>query len=114
MLTTDQFKPMLSTVLASQDAEVILGRQSAVAEYGREVRAALSVLPPEVSHGLLAEYRKPSPQLLNQIGETILLRETANDQAKKQTLDQEWLSGDGTGRKMLDNGVGDPWNSSGH
>jgi hypothetical protein len=107
-----QFQGMLSSVLPSQDAEVILGKQPVLADHGREVRAAISAMPPEVSRSLMSEYREPTPQLVSSIEDTILMREHAIDNAEKGIgLDQQWAAGDGPGRKLSEQSIGekDPW-----
>jgi hypothetical protein len=111
-----QFEPMLSTVVASQNAEVTLGKQPIMAEYGREVRNVISALPPELSRGMMAEYKEPAPQLLAQIEGSIMSRELAiENAAQEKTIDQEWLSGAGAGRKIDESNLGgkDAWNEPG-
>jgi hypothetical protein len=114
--TATDFQPMLSTVLPSQDIEVTLGKQPILAEYGREVRTAISALPPEVSNGLLAEYREPTPQLVASLENAIMSRELAIENAAQgQNLDQEWLASAGGGRRMDESavGAGDDWGTPG-
>ena len=109
-----QFQPMLSTIVSSQEVEVTLGKQPIMAEYGREVRNALNAFPPEVSRGLMAEYQEPAPAIVAQMEGAILAREHAIENAgQEQTLDQEWLSGGGPGRKIreADAGAEDEWNA---
>jgi hypothetical protein len=65
-----------------------------LADYGREVRALVSALPPEVSKGLLAEYREPSPRLVASMESAIAMRELAIEGAAQEAnLDQAWLKG---------------------
>ncbi len=111
-----QFQPMLASVVASQDVEVTLGKQPIMADYGREVRTAINALPPEVSRGLMAEYREPAPQLVAQMEGAIMSRELAiENAAQEQNLDQEWLAGGGKGRKVSesDASADDEWNTPG-
>jgi hypothetical protein len=108
-----QFEGMLSSVIQSQDAEVILGKQPIFAEYGREVRSAVNALPPEVSRSLLNEYREPAAQLVSSIEEAIISRELAIENATQEAgLDQQWLAGGGAGRKIneADLSAEDSWN----
>lgn len=87
------FQGMLSSVLESQDSEVILGKQPILSDYGREVRAALNALPPEVSRGLMNEYRTPTPQLVSAVENSIMSRELAIENAEQGVnLDQNWLA----------------------
>lgn len=109
-----QFRPMLSSVLASQDTEVTLGKQPIMADYGREVRQAISALPSEISRGLMSEYREPAPQLVAQMENAIMSRELAIEgAAQEQGLNQEWLAGEGAGRTISEVGLGaeDDWNT---
>lgn len=113
MPTANQFQGMLSSVIQSQDAEVIIGKQPVLADHGREVRAVISAMPPEVSRSLMSEYREPSPQLVSNIEGAILLREHAIENAEKGvSLDQEWAAGNGPGRSLSEQSIGevDPWN----
>lgn len=108
-----QFEGMLSSVIQSQDAEIILGKQPIFAEYGREVRAAVNALPPEVSRSLLNEYREPAAQLVSSIEEAIISRELAIENASQEVgLDQQWLAGGGNGRKISESELSAPdsWN----
>lgn len=112
MPAATQFQGMLSSVIQSQDAEVILGKQPVLSEHGREVRATISALPPEISRSLMSEYREPSPQLVSGIEGAIMSRELAIDNAEKGIgLDQQWAAGDGPGRNMSEQSFGekDPW-----
>lgn len=109
-----QFQGVLASVIASQDGEVTLAKQPVLADYGREVRAAISALPPDVSGALLKEYREPTPQLVTQMENAIISRELAIEAAEQgQGLDQEWLAGGGQGRKMDEHtlSAGDDWNT---
>lgn len=114
MVAATEFQPMLSTVVASQDAEVTLGKQPIMAEYGREVRTAINALPPEISRGLLSEYREPAPQLVAQMETAIMSRELAIEGAAQEAnLDTEWLAGGGNGRTIDEHTIGadDDWNT---
>lgn len=112
MPAATQFQPMLASIIQSQDAEVILGKQPVLAEHGREVRATISALPPEVSRALMSEYREPNPQLVTGIEEAIISRELAIENAEKGIgLDKQWAAGDGPGRNMSEQNFGakDSW-----
>lgn len=109
------FQGMISTVLQSQFNEVILGKQPVLSDYGREVRAALSALPPDVTNALMSEYRAPTLQLMDTMAAAIIQRELGIEQIEQGVgLDQEWLKGAGAGRSMSESSVGndDPWNLS--
>ncbi len=114
-VTADKFEGMLSSVVESQAAEVILGKQPIMAEYGTEVRAIVNALPPEVSRGLMNDYQMPEPQLVNAMEGAIMAREVVVENAtQKVGLDTEWLSNAGAGREISENGAGagDSWNGS--
>ncbi len=94
MPEASEFQGMLSSVIGSQDGEVTLARQAVLSDYGREVRALVSALPPEVSKGLMSEYREPSPKLVAQMEGAITTRELAIEGAAQEAnLDQAWLKG---------------------
>lgn len=112
--TAMQFQPMLSSVVASQDSEVTIGKQPILADYGREVRLALNALPPDVSRDLMAEFREPTPELVSSMENAITFRELAIENATQENnLDQDWLSSGGTNRKISESALGadDEWNS---
>jgi hypothetical protein len=112
-VTADKFEGMLSSVVQSQDAEVTLGKQPVMAEYGREVRAIVSALPPEVSQGLMNDYKEPEPQVMASMEGAIMSRELAVENVTQEVgLDKEWLSNAGAGRQISENqmGASDDWN----
>jgi hypothetical protein len=112
--TAAQFTGMIASVVSSQDAEVILGKQPILADYGREVRNALNALPPEVSRGLTRDYREPTSQLVAAIEGAIVARELAIENSSQEvTLDKDWLAGGGGSRQIDESGLaaGDDWNS---
>lgn len=107
------FQGMIASVVQSQSYEVILGKQPILSDYGREVRSAMSALPPEITKGLMFEYRDPTPELVSQMAGAIMERELGIENVQQGIgLDQEWLQGAGTGRSMSEKAVGndDPWN----
>ena len=111
--TATQFQGMIASVVSSQEAEVILGRQPILADYGREVRATLSAFPPEVSRELMSEYREPASHLVAAMEGAIMSRELAIENAAQEVgLDQEWLAGSGNGRKISEASLSadDEWN----
>lgn len=77
MLAPQLFRPFGASVLPSQEAEVIIQKQAALNGVGREVRALISKMPPEVSQGLLSEYGQIKPALLKQMEVAIVERELA-------------------------------------
>lgn len=108
-----EFQGMISSVIQSQDTEVILGKQPILSDYGREVRTALSALPPEVSRGLMNEYREPGPQLVAEMEGAIMSRELAIENVTQEIgLDQQWLAGGGSGRHISESSLSgkDEWN----
>lgn len=113
MASAQEFQSVGASIFPSQDAEIVIAKQPVLAEYGREVRSAISQLPPEVSRNLLAEYREPQPQLVAQMEGAIMTRELAIENAAQEVnLDQKWLTGETT-RRMDEVGLSsdDDWNS---
>lgn len=113
MASAQSFQSFTASVFPSQDKEVVLGKQPVMAEYGREVRASISQLPPEVSRELLADYREPSPQLVGQVENAILAREHSIEGIEQgANLDQQWLQG-AAARRMDEVGLSadDEWNA---
>ena len=109
------FQSMTSSVLPSQEREVLIAKQAALANHGQETRLALNRLPPSVVDEMMASYREPSPQTLDALAVAIAEREQVIESAEKgQNLDMEWLSSNGValGRHMDETGLGadDPWN----
>lgn len=114
MATPASFQSMASSILPSQEREVLVAKQSALHVHGQETRCALSRLPPSVADSLMGEYRPHAPQVLDEVAEAIAGRERILDSAQKgQNLDMDWLQqGAGTLRRMDEAGLGvdDPWN----
>lgn len=117
MSTSDgNFVSVISSVVPSQEVEVIVGKQPILAVYGQEVRAALGALPPEVSRALTGEYREPSAALLQAVEGALIARELAHEGAAREAdLDREWLASGGSGRSLEEGALGadDSWNASG-
>lgn len=114
MPSADQFQGLLSSVIPSQDSEVIIGKQPVLAEHSREVRTALNAMPPDVSRAIIAEYAPPSPTTIASMENAIISRELAIENAgQEQNLDQQWLAEGGQGRGKDERNVGadDPWNA---
>jgi len=108
-----QFEGLITSITQSQDVEAILGKQPIFSEYGSQVRAILSALPPEVSRDLTSGYREPVPHLLGQVEAAIMTRELAIENAAQQVnLDKAWVSGEGNGRRIAEQEIGaeDSWN----
>jgi len=114
-LEPGQFEGMLSSVIESQDAEVALGKQPVLADYGREVRLALNALPAEASAALTAGYQAPAAPLLEAMAQAIGARGEANDNAAQQRgIDQQWLGTEGGARHINEGALagGDSWNQA--
>ena len=115
MSTSDaNFVSVISSVVPSQEAEVIVGKQPILVIYGQEVRTALGALPPEVSHALTGEYQEPSAALLQAVEGALIARELAHEGAAREAdLDREWLAGGGSGRGLEEDALGaeDSWNA---
>ena len=112
-LEPGQFEGMLSSVIESQGAEVALGKQPVLADYGREVRLALNALPPEASAGLTAGYQEPGAALLGAIAHAIDTRgEAADNAAQRRGIDQQWLGTEGGARAINEAALAgaDSWN----
>lgn len=114
-VTPQQFEGMLPSVVQSQESEVTLAKQPVMADYGREVRAIVSALPPEVSAGLLNSYQPPAPPVMAAMEGAIAARELAADHVSQNIgVDQTWLAQPGAGRAISENQMGarDDWNSA--
>lgn len=114
-LEPGQFEGMLSSVIESQGAEVALGKQPVLADYGREVRLALNALAPEASAALTAGYQTPPAPLLDAMAQTIGARGEATDNAAQQRgIDQQWLGTQGGARHINEGALagGDSWNQA--
>ncbi|MEN9194438.1 MULTISPECIES: hypothetical protein [Xanthomonas] len=113
MASAAEFQSVGASVFPSQDREVVLNKQPALAEHGREVRSAINQLPPEVSQALLREYGEPSPQMIAQAESAIISRELAIESAAQEAnLDKDWAVSGGANRRMDEVGLsaGDEWN----
>ncbi len=113
MPSAEQFQSMTASVFQSPNEETIIAKQAVLADYGREVRAAISLLPPDVSKSLLQEYKEPQPQLFAQIEDAIMSRELSIESSGQgANLDEEWLRGANT-RRMSEIGLSadDDWNT---
>lgn len=108
------FQSMTSSVLPSQEREVLISKQAALAGHGHDTRMALNRLPPSVVDELMADYRAPSPEALDGLALAIAEREHIIEAAEKgQNLDMEWLSGGADARRRMDEhglSSGDEWN----
>jgi hypothetical protein len=114
MPSAEQFQGLLSSVIPSQDSEVIIGKQPVLSEHSREVRTALNAMPPDVSRGIIAEYSSPAPAMIASMENAIISRELAIENAgQEQNLDQQWLADGGKARGTDENNAGadDPWNA---
>ena len=116
MIMPHDFKPFVgSAVFASQDREIILGKQAVLANVGREVRGALNELSGDIANDLVSAYKPASPQLVSAIENSILAREFSIENMESgATLDNGWANGDeGLNRRMDEAGLGadDPWNT---
>ena len=116
MTSPASFQSMSSSVLPSQEREVLIAKQSALATHGQQTRIALSKLPPPVVDTLMTDYKAPNQDALDGVFVAMAERERIIESAEKgQNLDVEWLqSGADTRRRMDEAGLGadDPWNSS--
>lgn len=116
MTSPASFQSMSSSVLPSQEREVLIAKQSALSTHGQQTRIALSKLPPSVVDTLMADYKAPNREALDGVFVAMAERERIIESAEKgQNLDVEWLqSGADTRRRMDEAGLGadDPWNSS--
>ncbi len=113
MALAQEFQSFTASVLPTQDFEVILRKQAPLADHGREVRLALTQMPPEVTRELLGEYGMPKPAMVAAIESTVITRELSIENAAQEVnLDKEWLAGGGLARRMDEVGLSadDEWN----
>lgn len=112
MTSAQDFQSFTASVFPSQDAEIVIGKQPVLADYGRELRSAINQLPPDVTKSLLSTYGEPSPELITSIENAVLMREFAIENAAQETnLDQGWLNG-ANNRQQIDEasiGKADTW-----
>ena len=116
MATPASFQGMSSSVLPSQEREVLVAKQAAMSGHGQEVRLALTRLPPSVTDSIMAEYREPAPATLQALTEAIALREQVIESVEQgRNLDIDWASGGGSGGRHINEknlGADDPWNEA--
>jgi len=113
MIAAQNFQSFTASVFPSQAGEVLVAKQPVLADYGRELRAAINQFPPEVSRSLLSEYGEPSAELITSIEDAVILREFSIERAAQEIdLDQEWLQG--AAPRHIDEaniGADDIWNA---
>lgn len=114
MTTPASFQSMSSSVLPSQEREVLIAKQSALINHGQQTRVALSKLPPSVVDTLMADYKAPTRDTLDEVFVAMAERERIIETAEKgQNLDVEWLQNSTETRRRMDE-VGlsakDSWN----
>jgi len=61
------FRPFTAAISPSPEKEVLVAKQAVLAEHGREVRAAIRQLEPEVSGALLDHYTMPTEEAVSEI-----------------------------------------------
>lgn len=114
MPTAQAFQSFTASVFPSQSTETVIAKQPVLAEYGRELRNAISQLPPEATRSLLGEYGQASPALITSIEGSILDREFAHERAAQQAaVSQDWLTAadaHGTGINESAAAADDTWN----
>jgi hypothetical protein len=106
-----QFQGMIASIIPSQTIEVLLGKQPALADYGRELRVTLNAMPPHVSLKLVNDLRLPVVQLLRDLEEAIIARELAVGGADR--TGPLHISGSGAGVRRVDEirfSASDDWN----
>lgn len=114
MPTPQDFQSFTASVFPSPAAEVVIAKQPVLADYGREVRNAISQLPPEATRSLLGEYGLASPTLLSSIEGAILQREFAHERATREAdVSRDWLNAADLHTAGIDESVAsadDTWN----
>lgn len=113
MATATDFRSVGASVFPSQTSEIVITKQAAMTDYAREVRTAMSQLPPDVSRDLLAQYGAPQPDVIQSVQMAIMSRELSVENMQKQVgLDQQWLASE-NGRRMDEVGLSqeDTWNT---
>ncbi|PYG97560.1 hypothetical protein CVV67_26430 [Arthrobacter stackebrandtii] len=115
MPTPQEFQSFTASVFPSQAAETVIAKQPVLADYGRELRNAISQLPPDATRTLLGDYGQASPALMTSIEDSILLREFAHERVAQQAdVSQEWLNAADTQRTGIDESAAaadDTWNA---
>lgn len=104
------FQGFIGSVLASQDTETYLSKQPVLASYGNAIKSLFSQLPPELSGLLMGAYNQPTPDIIKQIEDAILLREYAIERAENEAnLEKGWLEAANAEGTQI--GYDDEWNS---
>ena len=112
MAVPASFQGMSSSVLPSQEREVLIAKQAAMSRHGHEARLALDRLPPSVVDSIMAHYREPDQDTMNALAEAIAVREQVIESVENgQNLDIAWLSGERP-RSINETGLSgsDSWN----
>lgn len=111
-MSATQFMPMTASFFESPEKESLIVKQAALADHGREVRAAVSMLPPEVSRSLIASYQEPKPVLFKSLEDAIATRELLIEATEQAEPDNDWVSKSAT-HSRSENAMGekDAWNT---
>ncbi|MBJ8931582.1 hypothetical protein [Citrobacter freundii] len=96
-----------SDVLPQQPKQV--SKQLELAEVSQEIRAAYTVLPPDVSREMFSDYGAEKNEAIQHLMNNLLTKEfVLNEVAQGNNLDQDWM----LGQKAIDTNVSvdDDWN----
>lgn len=107
-IESNKFHGFLSSILPSQSSETFLSKQPVLSDYGNVIRSLINQLPPELTSQLTGDYREPTPDMIREIEDAILLREFSIERAEKEaSLDAGWLASANTN---IDTDNDDEWN----
>ncbi len=116
MLSASDFKGVIQPIYTSCGRETLASRQSSLREYSNDVKAALSILPPDVVSGVFKEYTIPTPEILNNVMNAMLTKEfVLENAAQGNNIDKTWLESGDRPRKIDESNLSsnDEWNSFG-
>ncbi len=116
MLAPSDFKGVIQPIFTSSGRESLASRQSSLREYSNDIKAALSILPPDVVSGVFKEYTTPTPDILNNVMNAMLTKEfVLENAAQGNNIDKTWLDSGEKPRKIDESNLSseDEWNSFG-
>lgn len=96
-----------SDVLPQQPKQV--SKQLELTEISQEVKAAYSLLPPDVSHGMFADYGAEKGEATQHLMNNLLTKEfVLSELAQGNNLDQDWILNQGVSDTNI--AASDEWN----
>lgn len=110
------FQSFSSSILPSQEREVLIAKQSALANHGQQTRIALNKLPPSIVDTLVGDYKAPTNEALGVVFVAMAEREHVIESAEQgRNLDVQWLQEGASSQKNMNElglGQNDPWNEA--